>query len=258
MLYKVAPSGSAHTRIAEKFSYDVELVVTRKDLLQHLAPCSLILFFDDLGVVLDDVGQSFTGEAIAPQIVSLDARRVGRIARPIVVSLVEWKEPGILAAQLGAETHFLVVNREMHHAAPELKEKLAGIAVALVLLDSVLYRLLGQEIFQFKCGDRQTVDKNAQIEREFSLVLAVPELARDAEDIRAELLDGFRVFRRRRAIEEVHVLGTVLDTVAQNINDPALRYLSLQACEERYKLWAVFGDFELLRDFWLRCLKESQ
>ena len=47
----------------------------------------------------------------------------------------------------------LVIHGEVHDAAAELEEPLARVAVALVLLDGVLDRLLGQAVLQLEGGD---------------------------------------------------------------------------------------------------------
>ena len=52
--------------------------------------------------------------------------------------------------------------REVDHAAAELEQPLARVAVALVLLDRVLDGLLGQAVLQLEGGDRQAVDEEAK------------------------------------------------------------------------------------------------
>ena len=78
----------------------------------------------------------------------------------------------------------LVVDGEVDHAAAELEEQLARVAVALVLLDGVLDRLLGEAVLQLEGGDRQAVDEQAEVERELRLVAAVAQLPGDAEAVR--------------------------------------------------------------------------
>ena len=67
--------------------------------------------------------------------------------------------------QVRAQAHLLIVHREVDHAAPELEQQLPRVAVALVLLDRVLDRLLGEAVLQLERGDRQAVDEQAQVER---------------------------------------------------------------------------------------------
>ena len=82
-----------------------------------------------------------------------------------------------MPAQLRAHPHFAVVHREMHDAAAELEQPLARIAVAPVLLDGILDRLLGQAVLQLKGGDRQAVDEQAQVQRAARFVRAVMQVA---------------------------------------------------------------------------------
>ena len=76
----------------------------------------------------------------------------------------------------------LVVHGEVDHAAAELEQQLARVAVALVLLDGVLDGLLGQAVLELERRDRQAVDEERQIERMRRLVAAVAKLAGDAEN----------------------------------------------------------------------------
>src|SRR5665213_1293095 len=201
MLYEVATSSAPRTRIAEEFSHDIQLMVTGEDLLQLLAPGPLILYLDDLGVVFNDVRKPRPCEDVPPEIVGLDAIRIHGITGPVVITFIERKEPGIFPAQLRTETYLLIVHREVRHTAPELEEKLARIAILLVLLHSIFDRLLRQWILQLEGGDGQAVDKDAEIECKFCLVFAISELAGDAEDIRGELLNGLSVSGGGRAVE---------------------------------------------------------
>ena len=59
----------------------------------------------------------------------------------------------------------LIVHGEVDHAAAELEQPLARVAVALVLLDRILDRLLGEAVLQLERGDGQAVDEEAEIER---------------------------------------------------------------------------------------------
>jgi hypothetical protein len=52
---------------------------------------------------------------------------------------------------MGAKPHLAIVNGEMRHTAPELKQPLPRITVALVLLNRVLHRLFGQAVLELEC-----------------------------------------------------------------------------------------------------------
>src|SRR5690606_10415371 len=91
-----------------------------------------------------NVGEVPLRQVCLPEVVGLQPVGVRRVARAIVPALVERQEPGRLALQVRAHPHLVVVHGEMDDAAAELEQQLLRIAVALVLLDRVLDRLLGQ------------------------------------------------------------------------------------------------------------------
>ena len=257
VLDQVALARAVPAGVGQELAHHVELVEARPDLHRLLAAGLLVLRLDDLGVVLEDVGQAVAGEDALPQVVGLEAVRVGRIARAVVPAQVEGQEPRGLALQVRAEAHLVVVHGEVHHAAAELEELLARVAVALVLLDGVLDRLLGQAVLQLEGGDRQAVDEEAQVERELRLVAAVAELARDAEAVGGVALLGLRVARRWRAVEEVEVVRPVLDAVAQHVDGAALADLALQAGQELAPCRAVLAEVERLGRLGLRLPQEG-
>ncbi len=153
VLDQVAPTRPVGVHIGQRLPHHAKLVVARPHLPAVLPAAARILLLDDLRVVLKDVCQARRREHLFPEVVSLEAVRIGRVAGAVVVSLVEGQEPRALAAQLGAHAHLAVVYREMHHAAAELEQPLARVAVALVLLDGVLDRLLGEAVLQLESGD---------------------------------------------------------------------------------------------------------
>ena len=105
------------------------------------------------------------GERLFPEIVGLEAVRVRRVARAVVVAIIEGYEPRALARKLSCTSAPALIHREVHHAAAELEQSLARVAVVLVLQDGVLDRLLGEAVPQLEGGDRQTADEQAQVER---------------------------------------------------------------------------------------------
>ena len=107
----------------------------------------------------------------------------------------------------------MVIHREVDDTPAKLKQRLARIAVAFVLLDGVIHRLLGQAVLQFKGDHRQTVDKSAQIQRALVLSAEV-QLPRDAEAVLRMALHRLGVLWRRRAIEQVKAQSPMLDAVA--------------------------------------------
>jgi hypothetical protein len=93
MEFDLPLSGSMLTRISEELPHDVELVKTRKDLLPLLSARSRIGHLDDLGVVLNDVGKARGTQSFLPEVIGLQARGIGRIARTIAPALVERQKP---------------------------------------------------------------------------------------------------------------------------------------------------------------------
>src|SRR6185312_1889956 len=136
--------------------------------------------------------------------------------------------PGRLALQLGAEHHLGVVHGEMGEAAAEFEQLLARVAVTPVLLDGVLDGLLGQAVLELEGGDRQAVDEQRKIERVGGVVAAVAQLSGDGKTVQREELGGPAVAGRRRAVEQVYVMRTVLDPVPKHVDDAALADLALQ------------------------------
>ena len=115
---------------------------------------------------------------------------------------------------MSTELHFVIVDGKVDKAPPQLEQLFARVAVFLVLLDGVGYRLLGQAVLQFEGGDRQPVDEEAQVQGKLGVVLAVVELPRHAEAVLPVLDPGLLVPRRRSAVHEVNLMRTVLDALA--------------------------------------------
>ena len=216
----------------------------------------LVLRRDDLGIVLDDVGETVAREHLLPQVVGLQPVRVRWIPRAVIPAPVEGEEPRRLAFQVGTEAHLVVVDREMYDAASELEQFLTRVAVALVLLDRVLDRLLGQAVLQLEGSDRQSVDEQAQVEGQLCVVVAVPELSCDAEPVL--LIQDSRplVAGRGRAVEEIEVVRPVPDTLAQHVYRATLGDLTLEASEEPASRWAVLIEAERLCGFGLGLTQE--
>ena len=89
----------------------------------------------------------------------------GGLPAPSFQPLLKGRNQDALPLSCGTHAHLVVVNGEMHHAAAELEELFARVAVAAVLLDGVLDGLLGQAVLELKSGNGQAVDEQAQIQR---------------------------------------------------------------------------------------------
>ena len=257
MLDEIPLPCAVPARVSQESTHHVELVVARPDLHLHLPARLLILGLDDLRVVLQDVGQPAAGEQTPPEVVGLEAIGVWRIACTVVPALVEGQEPRAFAPEVRAELHLVVVHREVHHAAAELEELFAGVAVALVLLHGVFDRLLGEAVLQLERGDRQTVDEEPEVERALGLIAAVAELTRDGEAVLRVAFSGDGVAGRRRAVEEFDVMRSVLDTLAEHVDHAALADLALEAGQELPPRWAIVFQAQPLERLRLRLDEEG-
>ena len=157
---------------------------------------------------------------------------LGGVAGAVVPAAVEGQEPGCLAGEAGAEPDLAFVHGEVGDAAARLEQLLARVAVALVLLDGVVDRLLGEAVLQLEGEDRQAVDEQPDVEGALGLVAAVAQLAGDGEAVLPEALLRLRVVGRGGAVEQVEVVGPVADAVAQHVDGAALADLPLEPGEE--------------------------
>ena len=233
VLDQVAPARPVRRGVGQQPAHHVELLVARPNLCPLFLAGLLVLHLHHLGVVLQDVGQALASQHVSPQVVGLEAARVGRIAGAVVPAPVERQEPGRLPLEVGAEAHVALVHREVGHAAAELEQLLAGVAVILVLPHRIVNGLLGEAVLQLEREDRQAVDEEPDVERPLGVVAAVAELPDDGEAVLLEALLRPHVPGRRRAVEQVQVVRAVSDAVAQHVDGAALGDLALQPGEER-------------------------
>ena len=120
----------------------------------------------------------------------------------------------------------------MYHATLERKERFPRTAVILILQHGVLYALFCQLVLQLERNDGQTVDKDAQIQREFPGVRRIAELARHAENILSEQFRRLFVSLGRRHIKHHKIRRIRLDAVPQYVDDAAFRQFALQAVQK--------------------------
>ena len=86
VLDQVALARAAGAHVRQRLPHHAELVVARPYLLALLLAGARVLLLDDLRVVFEDVGQPRRGQHLFPEVVGLEAVRVGRIARAVVDS----------------------------------------------------------------------------------------------------------------------------------------------------------------------------
>lgn len=147
----VVPRAFGAGRLCEK-THRLKLVVAREDHLLglHLAALIVALLVDlQMEEARQQVEQAVSGEHFFPQVggAVAPALRVGRVARPAAVALVEGQEVGGAAREARCHEHRVGVDGEVHERALfELEDGLARVAVLLVLPPSVLDGLPGHRV----------------------------------------------------------------------------------------------------------------
>ena len=127
---------------------------------------------------------------------------------------------------------------------PNRKRGSRGFAVPLVLQDGVVEGLLREAVLELEGEDGEPVDEEPDVQRALSVVPAVAELAGDTELVLAEAPLGGLVVGGGGAVEEVEVVGAVLDAVAKDFDGAAFGDLALEAGEELAAGGAVFVEAE--------------
>ena len=263
MLDQVTLADPILTGAAQQGAHGAQLMKAREHLLAPLlaplGPGALFVFFlHQLGEVFDDVGQRALGQHLFPQVIGLQAVRIGWVACAAVPSLVERQKPRCLAGQMRAKPHLGIVHRHVRHAAPQLEQQLMGVAVGLVLHDGVGHRLLGQRIFQLKSQHRQAVDEDPQVQRTLRFVVAVAQLPGDAEHVLAKILRCAGIARRGQQLVQINMRRAVAHPFAQHIHHSALAHFALDAVQKLRALDAFLPQFQRGNHRWLRGLQKRQ
>ena len=183
MLDEIALTDTILFHIREQLLHTVQLMVSWPDLFHGFLLRVRIFINDNLSVILNNSGEFPLRQNVLPQIVCHDAVRVRRIARTIVIALVEWQKPAVFTSKLRAEHDGLVVYREMHHAPFKREQRVPRIAIFLILLNGICCRLTGEMILELNRDGRKTVDEQAKVEREFRSVNRIAKLSCHTEDI---------------------------------------------------------------------------
>ena len=252
MLDQVALADACNLRVDQQLTHDVELVIAWPDLHPLFVSGFLVLRLDDLGVVLQDVTQAIPCQNAFPQVVALETVRVGRIARAVVPTLIERQKPRCFSLEVGAETHLVVIHREMRHATTEPEELFTRVAIAFVLLDCICYGLLGEAVLQLQGRNRQTIEEEGEIKRQLGFVQAVAKLSRDREAVKLVERPGLLVALRRRAVAKVDMMRSVIDSLAQDVDGAAFADFALQPCQKLALRRAVPGGIKRFENLGLR------
>ena len=128
----------------------------------------------------------------------------------------------------------------------------------LILIDRVIHVLFGELVFQLEGNHRQTVDENAQVQRQLGCVGGEVQLARDAEYVLGMQLRGGGVVHAGRHVEQ-HKAGRVdLYAPAQHIDDAALGDLIAHTGEKLRTLERLGFQLQLFHGVRLRVLQKAE
>src|SRR5208337_2902338 len=97
-----ALAGSVFRGRLDQATHRVKLVIAReKDFLLSGFLALVVLLFDDVEEVLDQVEHAVTAPDLLPQVRSGEVRGARLVPGAAVLAAVEWKEPGLRPFQFG-------------------------------------------------------------------------------------------------------------------------------------------------------------
>lgn len=175
----------------------------------------------DVDEPAEDVEPGVAAPGLLPQVTRAMADRVGGVAAAAGVAAIERQEPGL---RTGETLRHLDVNRvdgEMDER-PSAERDIGRIPVSPVLVLCVFDGLMGQRVLQLGCRHGDAVDEETQVDR-LRRRGVVQQLARDRQAIGEVTLGQLGRQPMRRLEEgEAHLDAVVVDTMAQDVNGPAL------------------------------------
>ena len=219
MLDQVALPGALPERVGDEPAHAVELLVAREHqkALAGLAP-SLVLLLDLVDELPNQVEHAVARPGLLPEIgggVTGPRRRHRRIAGPAESPAIERQKPRVRPGEMGRDVDQFRIDGEMRETAAIGKERLARVAVGLVLADRVLDLLAGQRIFELGGENRDAVQKQHEIEA-LLVLRAVAKLPHHGEQVAG--MQPLRLFiepARRTKIGELEFDPGIPDAVAQ-------------------------------------------
>jgi hypothetical protein len=202
-------------------AHRLKLVVAREDqrLLLHLAALIVALLLDlQVNEARQQIEQAVPLQHLLPEIGGAVGASSGveRIASAAVASLVEGQEVGGRAREARSHQHGFGIDGEVHQrAALKFEDRLARIAIVLVLPSRVLDRLSCERILELHGGDGDAIQAERDIERLLRARREV-QLPRDAEPVGGVARLQFRIqFVRRLEVSHVQRPPVTLEAMAQ-------------------------------------------
>ena len=236
VLDEIALARAPGAGVGHESANAVQLLVAGKEdeALARLA-AAIVLLLDLLDELPKELEDRVASPGLLPEIrgrIAAAGGRDRRIAGSAKAAFIEGKKASLLALELGSHVDEVRIDREMGEAAAVGEEVLAGIAVALILGDRVLYALARHRIFELRSEDGQTVYKNREIEALLAL-LTVSELADYRENVRAmEPSELLVEAARRPEVGEPEGNARFLEARAEDGEGAVSTYLGGKALEE--------------------------
>ena len=145
----------------------------------------LVLLLDLVDELAHQVEHTVARPGLLPEIgggVAVLCRGHGRIAGAAEAAPVEGQEASLRPGQVGGDVDQLGVDREVREAPAVGEQRLARVAVGLVLPDRVLDGLAGERVLELGGEDGDAVEEQHHVE---ALLVpgAVPDLAGDREEV---------------------------------------------------------------------------
>ena len=236
VLDQVALACACRARVGHELPHALELLVARKDqeALAGLAPL-LVLLLDLVDELANQIEHAVPRPGLLPEIggsVALVGGRQGRVAGAAELSLVEGEEARLRPGELGGDVDQVRVHREVRQTAAVDEERLTGVAVGLVLPDRVLDVLAVEGVLELGGEDRDSVEKEHQVEAVL-VPSAVADLAHHGEEVRRLQPAGLLVEPARGAeVGEPELAARVPDAGAQDVERTAPLDLGHEALQE--------------------------
>jgi hypothetical protein len=173
-------------RVGHEPAHAVELLVARKD-EEALAglPAFFVFLLDFVDELADEVEHAVARPRLLPEVGGRVARARGRHRRvpgAAELALVEREEARLGALQVGRHIDEIRVRREVREAAAVGEERLARVAVGLVLADRVLDVLAGERVLELGGEEGDAVQEEREIAALF-VPRAVAELGHHGEQV---------------------------------------------------------------------------
>ena len=236
VLDEVALPRAARAGVGHEPAHAVELLVAGED---EEAPAGLsallVLLLDLVDELAHQVEHAVARPGLLPEVrggVALARGRHGRVAGAAELALVEGQEARPRAGKVRRHVHEVRVHREVREAAAVGEERLARVAVGLVLADRVLDVLRVERVLELGGEDRDAVQEQHEVEA-LLVLRAVAELAHRGEEVRCMEPPGLLVEAARGAeVREPELAARVLDAVAQHVERAAPLDLGGEALQE--------------------------